>query len=72
MANKSVWSDNRFWQRSATWVTGFASILLIWLTLDTSAQISMGNDEDLKNGVQKRVPGPTAVSYTHLTLPTKA
>ncbi len=63
MANKSVWSDNRFWQRSATWVTGFASILLIWLTLDTSAQISMGNDEDLKNGVQKRVPGPTVINY---------
>jgi hypothetical protein len=51
VANKSVWSDNRFWQRSATWVTGFASVLLIWLTFDTSAQIAMGNDEDLKNGV---------------------
>ena len=63
MANKSVWSDNRFWQRSATWVTGFASILLIWLTLDTSAQISMGNDQDLQNGVTKRVPGPTVINY---------
>ena len=63
MANKSVWSDNRFWQRSATWVTGFASVLLIWLTFDTSAQISMGNDEDLKNGVTKRVPGPTVINY---------
>ena len=63
MANKSVWSDNRFWQRSATWVTGFASILLIWLTFDTSAQIAMGNDEDLKNGVTKRVPGPTVINY---------
>ena len=63
MANNSVWSDNRFWQRSAAWVTGFASILLIWLTFDTSAQISMGTDEDLKNGVTKRVPGPTVINY---------
>jgi nitric oxide reductase subunit C len=63
VANKSVWSDNRFWQRSATWVTGFASILLIWLTFDTSAQIAMGNDEDLKNGITKRVPGPTVINY---------
>ena len=63
MANKSVWSDNRFWKRSATWVTGFASILLIWLTFDTSVQISMGNDQDLKDGVTKRVPGPTVINY---------
>jgi len=63
VAKKSVWSDNRFWQRSATWVTGFASILLIWLTFDTSAQIAMGNDQDLKNGVTKRVPGPTVINY---------
>ena len=63
MANKSVWSDNRFWQRSAAWVTGFASILLIWLTFDTSAQISMGNDADIKNGVTKRIPGPTVINH---------
>ena len=63
MANKSVWSDNRFWQRSAAWITGFASILLIWLTFDTSAQIAMGTDADLKNGVAKRVPGPTVINY---------
>ncbi len=63
MANKSVWSDNRFWKRTAAWVTGFASILLIWLTFDSSAQISMGNDTDLKNGVTKRVPGPTVINY---------
>jgi len=63
VANKSVWSDNRFWQRSAAWVTGFASILLIWLTFDTSAQISMGTDEDLVNKVAKRVPGPTVINY---------
>jgi len=63
VANKSVWSDNRFWQRSAAWITGFASILLIWLTFDTSAQIAMGTDADLKNGVAKRVPGPTVINY---------
>ncbi len=63
MANKSVWSDNRFWKRSAAWVTGFASILLIWLTFDTSMQIAMGNDQDLQNKVTKRVPGPTVINY---------
>ena len=63
MAKKSVWSDNRFWQRTAAWITGFASVLLIWLTFDTSAQISMGNDSDLKYGVTKRVPGPTVINY---------
>jgi len=63
VAKKSVWSDNRFWQRSAAWITGFASILLIWLTFDTIPQITMGNDADLKNGVTKRVPGPTVINY---------
>jgi nitric oxide reductase subunit C len=63
VANRSVWSDNRFWQRSAAWVTGFAAVLLIWLTFDTSAQISMGTDADLQNGVTKRVPGPTVINY---------
>jgi nitric oxide reductase subunit C len=63
VANKSVWSDNRFWARSAAWVSGFASLLLIWLTFDTSMQINMGTDADLKNGVTKRVPGPTVINY---------
>ena len=63
MAKKSVWSDNRFWQRSAAWITGFASVLLIWLTFDTIPQITMGSDADLKNGVTKRVPGPTVINY---------
>ncbi len=63
MAKRSVWSDNRFWQRSAAWVTGFASLLLIWLTFDTSIQISMGNDADLQSGITKRVPGPTVINY---------
>jgi nitric oxide reductase subunit C len=63
VAKRSVWSDNRFWQRSATWVTGFALLLLIWLTFDTSAQIAMGNDADLQSGITKRVPGPTVINY---------
>jgi len=59
----SVWTDNRFWMRSAGWVTGFSAALLIWLTFDTMSQIKMGNDEDLKNGIAKRVPGPTVINY---------
>jgi len=59
----SVWGSNDFWQRSAAWVTGFAAILLIWLTFDTGAQIAMGSDEDLKSGVTKRVPAPTVINY---------
>lgn len=65
MANKnvSVWTSIPFWRRSAAWVTGFATILLIWLSFDTLGQISMGTDADLKNGVTKRVPGPTVINY---------
>ncbi len=59
----SVWTNNKFWQRSAAWVTGFASILLIWLTFDTSSQIAIGTDSDLQNKVTKRVPGPTVINY---------
>ena len=59
----SVWTDNQFWAKSAAWITGVASVLLIWLTFDTMAQISMGNDDDLKNKVAKRVPGPTVINY---------
>jgi nitric oxide reductase subunit C len=61
--NVSVWTHIPFWRRSAAWVTGFASILLIWLTFDTLGQISMGTDEDLKAGVTKRVPAPTVINY---------
>lgn len=59
----SVWADNRFWQRSAAWVTGFAAILLIWLTFDTMSQISMGNATELSSGVTKRVPSPTVINH---------
>ncbi len=59
----SVWTDNRFWARSAAWVTGFSSILLIWLTFDTSSQIAMGTESDLQNKVTKRVPAPTVINY---------
>ncbi|MEA3455581.1 MAG: cytochrome c [Campylobacterota bacterium] len=61
--NLSVWTSIPFWRRSAAWVTGFAVMLLIWLSFDTIGQISMGTDEDLKNGVTKRVPGPTVINY---------
>jgi nitric oxide reductase subunit C len=61
--NVSVWSSIPFWRRSAAWVTGFAVVLLIWLTFDTMGQISMGTDDDLKNGVTKRVPAPTVINY---------
>ena len=61
--NQSVWTSIPFWRRSAAWVTGFASILLIWLTFDTLGQITMGTDADLKAGTTKRVPGPTVINY---------
>ncbi|DAB40496.1 MAG TPA: cytochrome C [Sulfurovum sp. UBA12169] len=61
--NLSVWTSIPFWRRSAAWVTGFAVMLLIWLSFDTLGQISMGTDEDLKNGITKRVPGPTVINY---------
>lgn len=65
MANKkvSVWSSIPFWRRSAAWVTGFATILLIWLSFDTLGQISMGTEVDLKNGVDKRVPSASVINY---------
>lgn len=61
--NLSVWTSIPFWRRSAAWVTGFASILLIWLTFDTMAQIQMGTDADLQNKTAKRVPAPTVINY---------
>jgi len=61
--NVSVWTSIPFWRRSAAWVTGFATILLIWLSFDTLGQISMGTDADLKNGVTKRVPAATVINY---------
>lgn len=65
MANEhqSVWTSIPFWRRSAAWVTGFSMILLMWLTFDTMGQISMGTDDDLKNGVTKRVSAPTVINY---------
>jgi len=61
--NLSVWTSIPFWRRSAAWVTGFATILLIWLTFDTMGQISMGTDADLQKGVTKRIPAPTVINY---------
>ncbi len=61
--NLSVWTSIPFWRRSAAWVTGFASILLIWLTFDSMGQISMGTEADLAKGITKRVPAPTVINY---------
>ncbi len=61
--NLSVWTSISFWRRSAAWVTGFAVILLIWLTFDTMGQISMGTDADLQKGITKRVPAATVINY---------
>jgi len=66
--NVSVWSSISFWRRSAAWVTGFATILLIWLTFDSIGQISMGTDADLQKAVAekketRRVPAPTVINY---------
>ncbi len=65
MANKnvSVWTSIPFWRRSAAWVTGFATILLIWLSFDTLGQISMNEAVKYENGKMKRVPGPTIINY---------
>ena len=59
----SVWTDNRFWQRSAAWVTGVAAMLLIWLTFDTMSQIQMGTKAELDQGITKRVPSPTVINH---------
>jgi nitric oxide reductase subunit C len=59
----SVWTSIPFWRRSAAWVTGTATVLLIWLTFDTMGQISMGSDTDLEKGIKKRVPAATVINY---------
>ncbi len=64
MENKpSVWSSNRFWRRSATWVTGVSAVLLILLTFDSMGQMTMGTAEDIKNKVDKRIPSPLVINY---------
>jgi len=65
MAQKvSVWTSNRFWRRSATWITGVAAVLLILLTFDTMGQMKMGTAEDIANKVDKRIPSPVVINYT--------
>ncbi|BAF70901.1 c-type cytochrome [Nitratiruptor sp. SB155-2] len=64
MDNKpSVWTSNRFWRRSATWVTGVSAVLLIFLTFDSMAQMQMGTAQDIKNKVDKRIPSPVVINY---------
>jgi len=57
--NLSVWTSISFWRRSAAWVTGFATILLIWLTFDTIGQITMGKGDQ----IHKRIPSPSVINY---------
>jgi len=59
----SVWTSIDFWRRSAAWVTGFATVLLMWLTFDTMGQISMGTPEELEKGIKRRVPAPTVINH---------
>ena len=65
MAEKkaSVWTSIRFWKLSAAWVTGFATIMLIWLTFDTMGQLRMGTDEELEKGIKRRIPAPTVINH---------
>lgn len=60
---QSVWTSNRFWSRSAGWVTGVSAVLLIFLTMDTLGQITMGSEADLANKVTKRIPSPSVINY---------
>lgn len=59
----SVWTSNRFWIRSAGWVTGVSAVLLIFLTFNTLSQITMGSAKDLENKITKRVPSPSVINY---------
>ena len=63
MDKPSVWSSNRFWRRSATWVTGVSAVLLILLTFDSMSQMTMGTAADIKNKVDKRIPSPVVINY---------
>ncbi|WP_201332949.1 cytochrome c [Nitratiruptor sp. YY09-18] len=64
MENKpSVWTSNRFWRRSATWVTGVSAVLLILLTVDSMSQMQMGTAKDIQNKVDKRIPSPLVINY---------
>jgi len=60
---ESVWTSNRFWSRSAGWVTGFSAVLLILLTMNTLDQITIGSAKDLENKVTKRVPSASVINY---------
>jgi len=65
MAEKkaSVWTSIRFWRLSAAWVTGFATIMLIWLTFDTMGQLRMGTAEELEKGIKRRIPSPMVINH---------
>lgn len=60
----TVWTSNRFWSRSAGWVTGVSAVLLMLLTFDTLSQITMGSAKDLENKITKRVPSASVINYS--------
>ena len=59
----SVWGSTRFWRKSAGWVTGVSSLLLIWLSVDTVGQLTMGSTEDMENNVPMRVRPATVINH---------
>ncbi len=59
----SVWSSTRFWRKSAGWVTGVSSLLLIWLSVDTVAQLQMGSTADMENNVPQRIRPATVINH---------
>ncbi len=63
MEKPSVWSSNRFWRRSATWVTGVSAVLLILLTINSMGQMQMGTAKDIANKKQTRIPSPLVINY---------
>lgn len=54
MSNQPWWSSEIFWKKTAIWVTGISSIVLILLTMDTIPKISAGS---------KRVPSYSVINH---------
>lgn len=54
MATNQWWASESFWRKMAIWVTGGSFVVLILLTFDTIAQISVGS---------KRVPAYSAINH---------
>lgn len=54
MANSTWWASESFWRKTAIWVTGVSFVILIFLTMDTLSQISVGS---------KRVPAYSVINH---------